>query len=78
MIIFKDRKIDYSYKSLSSYPKDELIAMIWQYRDYIEKLEKALDIACEKLESYDRFSNCYVYVKKEEWKEWLMKKKESR
>ena len=36
---FKDRKIDYTYKSLSRYPKDELIAMIWQHRDYIEKLE---------------------------------------
>lgn len=75
MINLKDGKIDYTYKSLYRFPKDELIAMIWQHRDYIEKLEKALDIACEKLESYDRFSNCYVYVKKEEWKEWLMKKR---
>ena len=72
---FKDRKIDYTYKSLSRYPKDELIAMIWQHRDYIEKLEKALDKACEKLESYDRFVNCFVYDKKEKWKEWLMKER---
>lgn len=64
---FKDRKIDYSYKSLSRFPKDELIAMVWQHRDYIEKLEKALDIACEKLET-----RSYFDIKKEKWKESLL------
>lgn len=53
---FKDRKIDYSYKSLSRTTKDELIAMIWKHRDYIEKLEKALDKAVELLNLH---MDCY-------------------
>lgn len=80
---FKDRKIDYAYKSLTRYPKDELIAMIWQHRDYIEKLEKVFNLACEELadsckcddETKVYFNNGkvkYAYdMTMQEWKEYL-------
>ena len=59
--------IDYSYNNLKKYPKDELIALIWRNRQYIEQLEKALYIACEKLET-----RSYFDIKKEKWKESLL------
>lgn len=59
--------IDYSYNNLKKYPKDELIALIWRNRSYIKQLEKALDIACEKLEI-----RSYFDIKKEKWKESLL------
>lgn len=59
--------IDYSYNNLKKYPKDELIALIWRNRSYIKQLEKALDIACEKLET-----RSYFDIKKEKWKESLL------
>lgn len=79
---FKDRKIDYTYKSLSRFPKDELIAMIWQHRDYIEKLEKALDKAvelldlhmdCYKCPSQKSYIQCTIDNCKEYLKEMLLK-----
>ncbi|MDY5653431.1 MAG: hypothetical protein SPK79_06890 [Erysipelotrichaceae bacterium] len=41
----------------------------------IERLEKALDKACERLESFDRMSYCppEKHWSKEKWKEWCMK-----
>lgn len=79
---FKDRKIDYSYKSLSRTTKDELIAMVWQHRDYIEKLDKALDKAvelldlhmdCEKCPFPLNYEKCTIENCKEYLKEMLLK-----
>lgn len=45
------------------------------YKKKIEVLEKALDKACERLESFDRMSYCppEKHWSKEKWKEWCMK-----
>ena len=41
----------------------------------IERLEKALDKACKRLESFDATSYCppEKHWRKEKWKEWCMK-----
>lgn len=67
----------YSYGTLKSMPKDELIkhldiaqhnyecvnARLFNLRQYVEKLDKALYIACQELETQDSmlFSLCDEY-----------------
>ena len=42
---------------------------------YCDELEKALDNACTRLESFDAMSYCQPekHWRKEKWKEWCMK-----
>lgn len=42
---------------------------------YCDELEKALDKACKRLESFDEMSYCppEKHWSKEKWKEWCMK-----
>ena len=60
---------------------DELEAIISKgdcvsyYEKEIQRLEKALDKACKRLESFDAMSYCppEKHWSKEKWKEWCIK-----
>lgn len=40
--------------------------------DKIDELEKALDKACEELESLALNKTDFAFIEKEQWKEWLL------
>ena len=67
-------------KELDPNEKDLISELDWYKHEYFaecdraEKLEKALDKACEVLESLSRFTPKGSTIRtKEEWKEWCLK-----
>ena len=51
----------------------EDIKNIYELLARCDKLEKAIDEACDLLEHYDRICHSIDLTTKEQWKEWLMK-----
>ena len=61
----------YSHSTLKSMTKDELIELLEVVQHNCERVMKALDMACEKLDDLSYESKMYYdgyYQTKEEWK----------
>lgn len=76
---FDKKKASTSLQELSCHTnpfRDENVATLVRVISYCMSLEKALDKACEELETFDMTFNDgdFVDIKnKEQWKEWCMK-----
>ena len=59
-------------KRYSNRDIDNVMAKIVELEKHCDKLEKALDEACNRLEHFDRVCRSIDLMTKEQWKEWLM------
>ena len=71
----KKPKLEYLHNEPMIYKyAGQLELYCYELEKKIEKLEKALDNACTRLESFDAMSYCppEKHWRKEKWKEWCM------